>query len=919
MEVNLTQRQREILNKHTLLIHSHRKSIRKFVFDMWGLSPQHVRPEYQKQWDEVCRSSWKDWERAKKRVRPEWFGLKISGGDNSPEVWHWYHPDGYTTSRREFIAKKQYSWQQNIILIGVEKAMSGDGPKKISTVSGHGCHTKGTPILMFDGTIKKVEDVIVGDTLMGDDSTPRSVLSLARGQEQIYRIKYHDGSYYDVNESHILSLVASQTHGRQTRGDIVNVTVREYLSWSERKRRTHIGYKKSVTFCRKEQPIEPYLLGLWLGDGTSDRGEITNPDKEIIEYLLSIGSRNVTQKNHCPTWRVPQLKITLKSLNLLKNKHIPLRYLTGDRQQRLELLAGLLDTDGHLDRHGTGFQIYQKKKEVAEGIVYLARSLGIHATCKQVERTCTNAPGGPKIGQYWYVHISRNIWLIPTRVERKKARKPHKTQRENLHYGFTVEKLEYDDYYGFEIDGNNLYLLGDFTVTHNTGKSTVCSWIILWFLYCFYEAQVPVTAPTSSQMHDVLWKELSIWINKMPDDTKELFRWTSDYIRMNYSPESWFARARTSTKENTEAIAGVHSDHVAILVDESSGVPEQVFETAQGALTSGNVLIVMISNGTRTTGYFYDSHHKNKEDWQCASFNCEQSPIVDERYPSDMAKQYGYHSQEYKIRVKGEFPDEDSMDDSGYLQLIPRNKILVRLKTELDVPFVGRKVLGVDPAGEGHDKCTFVLRDRFKAECIKELQTTNDKEIAEMIITFIQRYELDPHDVVVGAFGVGSEVGKEVAIASKGRYEIYTVQEGNAPKYEEEIHGHLFMRRQDELQNYDGKTQEWQDLFLNIRALMNFRARNWIIQGGQIVDVDEDSDFAEELARNRYKRSLQGAKIQMMPKQQMLKLRLKSPNKADALGLSFLRDLDVNDRQTKEEIEAIEHEQQQDFDKFRMV
>ena len=588
----LTMEQKAVIDEHAVKIHGHRKSIRKFILDTWGLKPQPVRPEYQKQWDEVCRSSWKEWERAKKRVRPEWFGLKMGGGETEPETWHWYHPDGFTTTRSEFLAKKQYSWQQNIILMGVEKAMSGDGPKKITTVSGHGI-----------------------------------------------------------------------------------------------------------------------------------------------------------------------------------------------------------------------------------------------------------------------------------------------------------------------------------------GKSTVCSWIILWFLYCFYEAQVPVTAPTSSQMHDVLWKELSIWINKMPDDTKELYRWTSDYIKMNYAPDSWFARARTSTKENTEAIAGVHSDHVAILVDESSGVPEQVFETAQGALTSGNVLIILISNGTRTVGYFYDSHHKMKEDWQCASFNCEQSPIVDERYPADMAKQYGYNSQEYKIRVQGGFPDEDSMDDSGYLQLIPRNKIIVRLKTELDVPFVGRKILGVDPAGEGKDKCSFVLRDRFKAECIKEMQTINDKEIAEMVITLIYRYELDPNDVVIGAFGVGSDVGKEVAIASGGKFEIYTVQEGNAPKYEEEIHGQFFQRRQKELQNYDGKTKEWQDLFLNIRALMNFRAADWVIAGGQIVDVDEDSDFAEEGTRNRYKRSLQGSKVQLMPKQQMLKLRLKSPNKWDALALSFLRDLDVNDRQTQEEIDAIEEEnnRQMGTDRFKMM
>jgi len=88
---------------------------------------------------------------------------------------------------------------------------------------------------------------------------------------------------------------------------------------------------------------------------------------------------------------------------------------------------------------------------------------------------------------------------------------------------------------------------------HGIGKSATVSWIVLWFLHCFAEAQVPVTAPTAPQMHDVLWKEMAIWISRMPEEVAELFDWQNGYIRMKYSPETWFARARTSTKENTDA------------------------------------------------------------------------------------------------------------------------------------------------------------------------------------------------------------------------------------------------------------------------------------------------------------------------------------------------------------------------------
>jgi phage terminase large subunit len=459
---------------------------------------------------------------------------------------------------------------------------------------------------------------------------------------------------------------------------------------------------------------------------------------------------------------------------------------------------------------------------------------------------------------------------------------------------------------------------------HGIGKSATCSWIILWFLYCYAESQVPVTAPTSAQMHDVLWKELSLWINRMPEEYKELYEWQQDYIRMAYAPDSWFARARTSSKENTEAIAGVHADNVAIVVDEASGVPEQVFVTAQGALTSGNVLVVLISNGTRTTGYFYDTHHRNAEDNQLFAFSSEDSPLVDKKYVDKMEKQYGRESEEFQIRVKGEFPGEDMMDDSGYLQLIPMTKIGIRVETELDLPFIGRLILGIDPSGEGKDLYTAVLRDRFKAKLIKSRQTTNPREIAEDILTFIDRYKLDPNDVVIGAFGIGADVGKEVAIATaqmnKGVYEVYSVLEGNSPKNEEDYNYRFFSRLPDEMQNPAGRENEedvLDDLYLNMRALMYFRARKWLLSGGQIVDTSqENSDFANELAVIKYKRTLHGNKIQLMSKKEMLKLGIKSPNIADAFALTFLRHMDNAKILTRQEKAEIEQFDQQEYDRY---
>jgi len=421
---------------------------------------------------------------------------------------------------------------------------------------------------------------------------------------------------------------------------------------------------------------------------------------------------------------------------------------------------------------------------------------------------------------------------------------------------------------------------------HGIGKSAMTSWIVLWFLFCYFMAQVPVTAPTASQMHDVLWKELAIWIHRMPEDVASIYDWSQGYVRIKYEPESWFARAKTSSKENTEALAGVHADHVLIAVDEASGVPEQVFNTAEGALTSGNVLVVLISNPTRTIGYFYDSHHKNSSDWQTFNFNCEEAPLVDRKYITRQAKRHGVTSDEYRIRVRGDFPGEDMMDQGGYMQLIPRNRIQVTPSLGIDDMFLGAKKLAIDPSGEGTDTCEFVLRDQFRAKVIKTLNTTNDTEIAMWIVKFADQYDLRSQDIIIEGFGKGADAAKKVAVTSKGRLSIYVVLPGNQPKYEEEINGQYFRRFPTE------HDEDYKDLFLNIRATMNWRMRQWLLGGGQLIDNNtEQCEWAEEITGNLYKRSLQGNTIQMMPKAEMNKKGIKSPNKSDALALSFLTDV----------------------------
>ena len=164
--------------------------------------------------------------------------------------------------------------------------------------------------------------------------------------------------------------------------------------------------------------------------------------------------------------------------------------------------------------------------------------------------------------------------------------------------------------------------------------------LILRFLFCFMDSQVPCTAPTKTQMYDVLWKEIAIWLDRMPDEFQALYERSRDYVRMVERKDVWFARARTADKENPEAIAGIHAEHVMIMADEASGVCDEVFEVAKGALTNKNVLFIMISNPTRISGYFYRSHNVLKDSFKTFAFSCVESPIVDYGFVEEIIKEY---------------------------------------------------------------------------------------------------------------------------------------------------------------------------------------------------------------------------------------------------------------------------------------
>lgn len=349
------------------------------------------------------------------------------------------------------------------------------------------CLGKGTPVMLFDGRIKPVEMIVAGDLLMGPDSKPRTVLSTCSGTEALYKIVPTKGDPYIVNESHVLSVKKTKRYNnpmypsQRGHGQIENISVHDWLLKTHNFRHLHKGWRAAVDWPINPEPVrlDSYFLGLWLGDGSSRTPSITTGDPEIISYLKSYAKKlgmDIRQEPNSENsvnvhlispngGRGPGTNVIMTSLiayRLVKNKHIPHRYKTGSRDERFDILAGILDTDGHWS--GKGFELTLKSERLIDDVIFIARSLGFASYKKACKKTCWN---NGIVGDYWRCHINGPVEQIPTRIERKKA--PPRAQKKNpLMVGIKAEPIGNGQYFGFEIDGDGLFLLGDFTVTHNT-------------------------------------------------------------------------------------------------------------------------------------------------------------------------------------------------------------------------------------------------------------------------------------------------------------------------------------------------------------------------------------------------------------------------------------------------------------------
>lgn len=388
---------------------------------------------------------------------------------------------------------------------------------------------------------------------------------------------------------------------------------------------------------------------------------------------------------------------------------------------------------------------------------------------------------------------------------------------------------------------------------HRVGKSAFMSWTILWFMSCYFPCKAGATAPSATQMSDVLWAELAMWHRKLTDKIPllgEKFNWKVDSFEMIEAPKESFAVARTARKERPEALQGLHSKHMLILVDEASGVPEEIYEAGRGSLAAEHAFVIFASNPTRTSGTFYDTHHKLRHLWATMQVDGTVVPTQSEQFRQEIEAQYGKDSNYYRVRVQGDFPRSE--DDT----VIPLE--LCDSATVRDVDVFGQVVWAVDVARFGDDRTVLVKRKTNGTEGPHrswhgmDTMQTSGRIFAEWMDT---PPDDRPNSIFVDSIGIGAGVVDRLLELQLPVIGINVSESASAD-----------------------------DKYNRLRDELWFRARRWLER--KDCKLFQDETLIAELTLPKYKFS-SGGKLIVESKDDLKKRYPRSPDVADAFCLTF--------------------------------
>ena len=382
---------------------------------------------------------------------------------------------------------------------------------------------------------------------------------------------------------------------------------------------------------------------------------------------------------------------------------------------------------------------------------------------------------------------------------------------------------------------------------HGVGKSTACAWALLWHLLTRMPQKAVCTAPTAGQLFDALFSETKHWCNRLPAALRDTLEVFTDRIVQRGAPESSFISARTSSAERPEALAGVHSEHVLLICDEASAIPEAVFESAAGSMSGHSATTVLIGNPTRNTGLFFKTHHQLRGDWKTMHVSCLDNRLVSTDFVDQIKSTYGENSNAFRVRVLGEFALRD--DDS----LIPAELVDAAMDRDVGISPAEQIVYGVDVARFGDDRTVICKR---QGNVVLGFKHWSGEDLMGTVGRIVHESSLDsPAEIMVDSIGLGG------GVADRLRELGFNVRDVNVSESVA-------------LNQQAAKLRD--ELWLSAKEWLETRA----------VKLPRSDDLRAELTGPTYSFTSNG-KIKVEGKSEMKRRGMRSPDLADALCLTF--------------------------------
>jgi hypothetical protein len=384
---------------------------------------------------------------------------------------------------------------------------------------------------------------------------------------------------------------------------------------------------------------------------------------------------------------------------------------------------------------------------------------------------------------------------------------------------------------------------------HGIGKSALVSWLVLWAMFTMQDTRGVVTANTDTQLRSKTWAELAKWYRLFAFKDCLKLTATSIFSAQEGHERTWRIDCIPWSKDNPEAFAGLHNQgkRILVLFDEASAIDDVIWDVTEGAMTDADTEIIWCAfgNPTRSNGRFYKCFQSSY--WQHRQIDSRTVSISNKSLIAKWEEEYGVDSDFFKVRVRGEFPA------SSECQFISRDlaEEARRRKPESKSYEFAPVIIGVDPAWTGSDMLAIVLRQGIYSKVLEVVpKNDNDMEVARKIMRYQDDYKASAVFIDMG-YGTGIYSGGK----DMGRTNWRLVSFGEAAV-------------RDDCQNK--------------RAEMWFELKEWLKDGGSI----DDDELVDELSAPEAYINRRG-KLQLESKDDMKKRGLLSPNKADALALTF--------------------------------